>query len=361
MERGELTQAEAVLSDAVERAMAASDRTAEARARLAALGLQLYTDPEGKTGQVADEVQRVIPVFEEVGDERGLATASLLLAEVDWFRCRYAAVEGHLERTITHAQLAGDRAMEMQALARLASAVLFGPTPAEAGIRRCREISEQGRGHPRVEASVLCTEANLRAMLGRFEGTREQIGRARELNDELGQTFRSTATSEALAFVEMLDGDPAAAERELLWGHQVMQDIGERGFLSTAAAELAQAVYAQGRPDEAEAFAQQSIEASASDDLASRVPATSILARVRADRGELDEAERLARGAVEQAERTDSPVLQGDALMDLGAVLAAAGRTAEAAEVLGEAAARFEQKGNVVSARTAQRARERIA
>jgi ATP/maltotriose-dependent transcriptional regulator MalT len=137
--------------------------------------------------------------------------------------------------------------------------------------------------------------------------------------------------------------------------------MGERGFLSTAAAELAQAVFAQGRPDEAEAFARQSIEASASDDLASRVPATSILARVAAARGDLARAGELARQAVDQAERTDHLVLRGDALMDLAEVLGAAGRTAEAVQALTDAAALFEQKGNVVSARKAERTRDRLA
>jgi tetratricopeptide (TPR) repeat protein len=360
MERGELRDAEQTLSEAVELATAFTDRTAEAHARLAGLGLRLYTDPEGKTDEIRAEVERVLPVFDELGDERGLAAASLLLAEVDWMRSRYASVEEHLERTIAHAQRAGDRAIEIRALARLAPAVLFGPTRAEAGIRRCREISERARGHPRVEASVLCVEAELRAMLGRFEGTREQVGRARGIFDDLGLAFMSTMPSEALAFVEMLEGDPAAAERELRWGYQRLEEMGERGFLSTAAAELARAVAAQGRLDEAERFAEVSLETSASDDAASRVPATSVLARARAARGEAAEAERLARWAVERAAATDDLVLQGDALSDLADVLLAAGRADEAAEALGEAAARYEQKGNVVSARKAQRARDRV-
>jgi tetratricopeptide (TPR) repeat protein len=197
-------------------------------------------------------------------------------------------------------------------------------------------------------------------MLGRFEGTREQVGRARGIFDDLGLAFMSTMPSEALAFVEMLEGDPAAAERELRWGYQRLEEMGERGFLSTAAAELARAVAAQGRLDEAERFAEVSLETSASDDAASRVPATSVLARARAARGEAAEAERLARWAVERAAATDDLVLQGDALSDLADVLLAAGRADEAAEALGEAAARYEQKGNVVSARKAQRARDRV-
>jgi hypothetical protein len=46
--------------------------------------------------------------------------------------------------------------------------------------------------------------------------------------------------------------------------------------------------------------------------------------------------------------------------MDRAEVLGLTGRPAEAAEALGEAARRFEEKGNVVSARKAQAARDRV-
>jgi class 3 adenylate cyclase/tetratricopeptide (TPR) repeat protein len=360
MHTGRLREAETTLAEALEASEAFADRGVQAHARLAGLLLELYTDPEGKTGAIRAEVERVIPVFRDLADERGLAQASQLLAEVEWMACRYRAVQDHLERTIEHAARAGDRAMEIEALARLAGAHVVGPTPAELGIRRCREVFERSGGDRRVEAAVLSAEGQLRAMLGRFEGTREQIARARDILEDLGLAFMATGPSEALAFVEMLHDDPAAAERELRWGYRELERMGERGFLSTAAAELAQATYAQGRLDDAERYARISEGAAASDDLASLVPARSVLARVMATRGQTSEAEDLARRAVEQAELTDNLNLQGDALMDLAEVLRLAGRAADAADALAEAAGLYEEKGNVVSARKAQAARDGI-
>ena len=75
-----------------------------------------------------------------------------------------------------------------------------------------------------------------------------------------------------------------------------------------------------------------------------------VQARVHAHRGEHAEAERLAREAVAIAERTDGSELQGDALCDLAEVLAAAGRTDEAAEALEQALDRYERKKNLAMA-----------
>jgi Flp pilus assembly protein TadD len=79
---------------------------------------------------------------------------------------------------------------------------------------------------------------------------------------------------------------------------------------------------------------------------------------VLAHRGELAEAERLAREAVELAMSGDGLDDQGDTHSILGEILASAGRSDEASAMFGEGIALYERKGNVVSA---ARARERLA
>ena len=81
-------------------------------------------------------------------------------------------------------------------------------------------------------------------------------------------------------------------------------------------------------------------------------------ALVDAASGKHAEAERLAREAVAIAERTDNPSHQGEALCDLAEVLAAAGRTEEAAAALEHALERYERKRNLAMA---AQARERLA
>jgi tetratricopeptide (TPR) repeat protein len=75
-------------------------------------------------------------------------------------------------------------------------------------------------------------------------------------------------------------------------------------------------------------------------------------------RGEHEEAERLARKAVEIGETTEDLSSKAETRADLGEVLALAGRPEEAAEALEQALARFEAKENLVMA---GRMRERIA
>ena len=81
-------------------------------------------------------------------------------------------------------------------------------------------------------------------------------------------------------------------------------------------------------------------------------------ALVDARRGQHTQAEQLAREAVAISERTDALNWQGYALCDLAQVLHAAGQSDEAADTLGQALQRYEQKKNL--AMSAQ-VRERLA
>jgi tetratricopeptide (TPR) repeat protein len=197
-------------------------------------------------------------------------------------------------------------------------------------------------------------------MAGRFEGLRDRIDSAEAILNDLGLTLVALTSEEVRGAVEMLAGDPAKAERHLRRTYEGLERLGERGFLSTTAAELAQAIYAQARYDEAEAFASISEEAGASDDLATQLPVRGIRAKVAARRSRFADAESTAREAVDLARRTDALVLQGEAWMDLAEVLALAGRAKEAVDALDEAIRLFEAKGNVVSAARARAARAEV-
>ena len=82
------------------------------------------------------------------------------------------------------------------------------------------------------------------------------------------------------------------------------------------------------------------------------------MAKVLARRGEQQEAERLAREAVAIAETTDDISGQGDVYADLAEVLVLGGKHDEAIAALEQALARYERKGNLVSA---ERVRTRLA
>ena len=158
--------------------------------------------------------------------------------------------------------------------------------------------------------------------------------------------------------IELLAGAAEAAEEELRRGYDVLEEMGDLARLSTAAAFLAQVLYAQGRNDDAERLTAVSADAAATDDAVSQMLWRGTRAKTFALRGELGEAEALAREAVEIAERTDGLNLHGDALLDLAVVLRAAERPREAAASAERALALYERKGNLVSAARARAATE---
>ena len=81
-------------------------------------------------------------------------------------------------------------------------------------------------------------------------------------------------------------------------------------------------------------------------------------ARVLASRGEHEEAEALARAAVERIRPTEFLDLRSDAIVHLAEVLIASGRTSDARAALHQAIDGYRRKGNLAGAR---RVRERLA
>jgi predicted ATPase len=164
---------------------------------------------------------------------------------------------------------------------------------------------------------------------------------------DLGLTLY-VASSEHEAVVELLAGNPAAAERSARATYRALEEMGERAFRSTMAASLAVVILEQGR-DEAEDFAKLSAQLAASGDLVTQVRWRRVRARVHARRAELRAAEALAREAVTIAEGTDFVNDRADALVDLSHVLEAARRGDEAIAAVSAALHLYELKGNVVA------------
>ena len=137
--------------------------------------------------------------------------------------------------------------------------------------------------------------------------------------------------------------------------------MGERAFSSTIAGFLAQALCAEGRYEEAARFSRASEEAAASDDVFSQMLWRTSRARIRAQQGDLERAEALAREAVQLGERTDLLNTLADARFDLAEVLALAGRREEALVALEEAARLYERKGNLPALERARSVAEELA
>jgi tetratricopeptide (TPR) repeat protein len=146
--------------------------------------------------------------------------------------------------------------------------------------------------------------------------------------------------------IELLAGDPAAAEQRMRDGYETLVSIGEKAYLSTLVGNIAEAIYRQGRFDEAEQTAREARALSAPEDVESQRLWRGVIAKVLARRGEFEEAERLAREALELADRTDG-YARADTRLDLVEVLTIAGQDG-IADILDEAIAVYEAKGTTV-------------
>jgi class 3 adenylate cyclase/tetratricopeptide (TPR) repeat protein len=350
MEEGDLSQAAGVLDEVAERAGAAGLARIEGHATIVRLLLAESTDPESRSDLALKELERVIPVFQELGDHLGLARSYRLTADVHWSRARYAACDEALLLAADHARKAGAVREETECLAQLAGSGLYGPAPVAEVVRRCEEIRATSGGRPAAEARALRTLAACVAMEGRFDEGRELANRSYEMLNELGLRLRASFATEAAAFVETLAGDHAAAERALRRGFEITEEVGERGYNATVTALLSQAVFAQGRVDEAESLTRAAERNGATDDMTTQVVWRSVRARVLSTRGRHADAEALGREAASLAGETDDVNMRADALLDLASVLRPADQPEEAETRVREALAIYEAKGNEVSA-----------
>ena len=140
--------------------------------------------------------------------------------------------------------------------------------------------------------------------------------------------------------------------------YEAMAATGDTAFSSTAAGNVATALAALGRWDEAERYARICVDTAAAEDQESQGLGRQTLALVLAHRGELESAEKVAREALAIRAGGEYLNAHGDALFVLGEVLVLEGRVAEAREAYESAAEQYRRKGNLV--RT-QRTEERIA
>ncbi|HET9248809.1 MAG TPA: adenylate/guanylate cyclase domain-containing protein, partial [Actinomycetota bacterium] len=318
LEAGDRERASAALDEALEASRRAGDERMEIRARIAKLFVLYVYEPEGATAQMRQAAEEAIPILERLGDDEGLSFAWGKLCEVALMGCRTAELEVAAERAAFHAERAGDRPQLSDAIRWLVLAPGLGMMPPEDGIQRCRAMRARMPADRVVEAFADLTEGMMEGMLGRFEEARAKERHGLEILTDLGMKVSTGGMSIGVASVEAWAGDLDAAERIHRDGIELLDSIGEKGYLSTHAALLARVLYAQDRLDESEDMTRVAEEAGASDDIPTQVIWRSVRAKLLARRGLHGEALALAEEAIALNEGTDSWDVRGDALVDLG-------------------------------------------
>jgi class 3 adenylate cyclase/tetratricopeptide (TPR) repeat protein len=344
---GDARLATAAFNEAVENAADAGDRSLESLARLRRSASTMMSDPHAQsTDEFRAELEEAARHFGELGDDAALATVWTELAEVDWMPSLYERAERSVRRAVEHARRSHDPRLLEHAGAVLVAASMFGPATPEEGLRTIDELAEDAALSRHLEEFALVARAYFVGMRGDFDESRRLLRQADEIATSLGLRFDVGANREQLGCLERYAGKPEASERAFRENYAILDELGDEGHKSTGAANLALALCALGRFDEAEPFAEEAIRIAAEDDTASQAAGRSARALVLASRGEFVEAERLAREAVELYSKAEAPNFQADVWLDLARVLQTAGKRSEAEQAGRKALALYERKGN---------------
>jgi len=309
--------------------------------------------PELRANELLELVEQAIPVLEAAGDDRSLGRAWLFAGEIQGgFRCDNESWLAAAERALIYYE----RSSWPQAtcINALAAALFHGPTPVEEAIARCRGLLRD-RGPGLAGVTAMTSLGELEALLGRFREARELVAEARQRLEDLGQRVRAELVDGAQAGIELWAGNTEKAEVILRVSCERLLAIRAHAALATRAAQLAEALYREGRDEEAEEWAGVSKSHAGPDDIGAHFSWRSVHAKVLARRGDVQTAELLAREAVELAERTDALNQRAQALLDLAEVLRAGEQFIKARALVEEALELYERKGNLVGAAETRR------
>jgi class 3 adenylate cyclase/tetratricopeptide (TPR) repeat protein len=359
LDRGDWERAKAVLSEAAETGEAEGERGVAADAAAGLCFLRLHTDPDTSHDEITRDLDDAIRVLEEVHDEAALARAASLAGLLPFWRGDAEAALPQLEQAALHARRAGDRSQELFTLRSLLTAAFHGPMPVEAVLELIDDVAGRATGSSALDVSILNARAHLEAMRGQIDTGRALIVEAGTLARELGfEAILAQGVAQTAGEIELLADEPEAAARELRPACEMLERIGDWGHFATLAPYLADALLAQGRGDEAAPTIDLASRWTLADDADAQIGWRRVQGKLLAQRGDLEEAERFGREAVERATHTDYLNLHARALADLAEVLTSAGKTDEAVGALEKSLGLYERKGNSVMA---ERVRARLA
>ena len=346
----EHARASELYEQAIEAGTGARDRRVVAYSRVRRAGVRFLIEPEADAEEIAAEAQAAVPALERERDDRGLAEAWRLVGEARMSQGRAAEGRVALERALEHTSRTEAPRTWNAVLFEIGMCLLDGPAPlAEAVAFAQRRLdlarAEELRG---VEADMLHV---LGAALGRegdFDAGRAALAEASAISEELGLRYMAQWSRRNLGHLELAAGDPAAAERVLRDSWDVLTEMGLNSSLGETAVPLAEAVFEQGRLEEAAGLLRAVKDEWASGDASIAGPRLAMRARLQAAEGFPVIALQTAERALRVVRPTDLLCLRADTLLAHAEVARSAGEEEVAARSAAEALVMSETKGYAV-------------
>ncbi len=343
---GEFQRAQEALAEGAEAAAAARLPALQARIRLKLADLHAM---QGGTEQaLLAECRAATAILEAEGDVDGLAEAWQLTGMARLWLGDSPADQQSFERAMTYARQAGNRRAQMGAGMCLVCTFMLLPVPADAAIARAEQLLQAADGEPWAEAGILIPLSLVYAYAGRLADARAAIARIQSVYERSAAKIRWAMGATSAGHVEQIAGDAAAAEHHLREAYETYRAMGERGYLSTVAGVLAEALYAQGRLEEARQMTEEVQAAAAPGDIDAQARWRSVRAKVLARRGQLPAARTLLDEAAALVSPTSWAALQAETLLARAEVDQLAGESGQAEASL-HAALRISQDRHATS------------
>ena len=290
-------------------------------------------------------------VFEEVGDDYGLALYWWSAAQEAWFGLRSQEARRACEQSLDRLDRAGRSASRLGHLVRhrFIATCVYVPEPVDDSIDRIRSLNagEHGLLALAWERSVI---GRLYAMKGDFERGRAFVRGAREAYLDAGMLQTAGGTAMGEAHVEWLAGDAAAAERILRHGLSGLEAIGERAYYPTAALQLAALLYAQGRYEEVQEWCEKARATTGVDDVTNFIDLDLLGGLLLAREGRFAEAEEAASRAMQLLDGVDMNEIEARAHGHLAQLFTLTGKPDAAREHASRSIAVAERKGDAALA-----------
>jgi DNA-binding SARP family transcriptional activator/tetratricopeptide (TPR) repeat protein len=344
LDGGRVGEAEEGFASGLAAAEAIGDERGAWRIRVEQADLWNHARPESFGGAQLEKVARTaIAALEADGDVAGLARAERLLGDALMLGGRQEEAGAAFAAARGHALEVGD---EREAEESLSSGAVIGQVPVE----RCIEVLGGAlEGHPRPNPNLLAASGLSLAMAGDFAGARKANEQGLSIAMDLGAEWRALSVRMYFAVSLLVEGDAEAAEEMVRPAVEGLQRMGDHALLASAGHLLAEALWRSGRADDAMLATVLAEGVTGEDDLAAEMGWRGVRAKILADRGEMREAEALARKAAELGATSEFLLFAGWAYEDLAYVLDAEGKRDEALETRDAARAVYTRKGSTAS------------
>jgi predicted ATPase/DNA-binding SARP family transcriptional activator len=337
-EAGDLGRADAVLSEGSEAAAAAGAPSVQARIRVLRADIANYQGTGHAKALAECEAAGVL--LESENDLDGLADALTAAGRLRFWLGDIPASHVVLERAIRCGRESGNHRAQMRASHWLAVTFCFLPIPADTAVARAEQLLADASGDAWAEADLLKPLCMLYANVGRSADAWAAVDRSQSIFARFGAKLALAESAVPAAIVGMTVGDPAAAERYARQGIAEFEAMGERRLVANLVGLLADALYVQGRFEEAQQLIEEASWAPWSSVLSTWPTEAKLLAR----RGQFATARNLVSQAEARLSPTSVPMARAEVLKARAAVERLANAPDEAATSLRAALQIYEDK-----------------